>query len=701
MAHRPLHTAGCVLGVALSLTAALGLTGSSLRGTGGALAISRDATPALESRTALSESAPARVQPLVINTADGEHHTDDLNPPVLHASNPDAAQPAPWEVLADGPESRFSSARPVTMRGSRYSTAREQTAHRYEELPAPADAALPVPVMSAAASPAVTTDLPLSNLISELTLLRQDLRELLPANRLSPPSPAPPTLDLQPLHDLRADMRAISEQQRSLEEDLRQFAAAVATPPMPAGQAMTDTAPADVDTGEIQLEPATGEPALWSARMHNADPAAVLQQLGAAFHWNLVLGPEVQGRVTLSLERTTPDRLLSAVARALDCTVVEEGGVSLLIPRDRAAARRIAAERTVARLITPKHLSAVEILPLVQPLLTPDLGAAAISGPIGSDSSSGPSAHRPALLVVDFPEVLTHVEAMLQELDQPPPQFEIEAVITTVRHNERTRFGAMRELQNQGLCECTEIACDGESGGAALCGRTRCEAPQAVAWLERFADTQVEATPTLRVLNQQCAQLEVGSQVITRDDRGWTRWWPLHAAPDSPFPTSTSLAVRAALQPDGQVRLQVRPRITHRVTDPRTRTARQELTELTTDVTIPLGSTAVIGGLTRHDHAHDQHAAPRHGLLGRLRSRNGREVCEDHCTEVVIFLTPRLVQAETSAPELPPPPDAFGPSTPGLPQDYMPPALPLTHAAIDVGAAPISRLSYIPPAPAP
>ena len=93
--------------------------------------------------------------------------------------------------------------------------------------------------------------------------------------------------------------------------------------------------------------------------------------------------------------------------------------------------RRIAAERTVARLITPKHLSAVEILPLVQPLLTPDLGAAAISGPIDPDSSSGPSAHRPALLVVDFPEVLTHVEAMLQELDQPPPQFEIEAVITT------------------------------------------------------------------------------------------------------------------------------------------------------------------------------------------------------------------------------------------------------------------------------
>ncbi|MCA9056626.1 MAG: hypothetical protein KDA75_22515, partial [Planctomycetaceae bacterium] len=422
------------------------------------------------------------------------------------------------------------------------------------------------PVASPVAPPPELPPLPVDSLVHELTLLRQDLQHFGQATQGHSAVQAE-------VQSLRSEIAALAEQRRidALHSDVQRIAQRQEDlagqleeqrrpEPVPAPVVVEATPSADDDPSETPaIEIVAGEtPDHWRVHLLEAEPAIVVRRLSELTGGNLVLSSQSSGPVSLSLADATPDEFLQAFVAALDCSLVDDGGVRLIVPAAQAAARRMATAQTVARLLRPAHMSAADLLPLMTPMLTPGLGEVAIT-PSGGDSTEDPRrAQGDALLVVDFPEVVAQVEAMLAEIDLPPEQFVIDAVITAVVWNQRTQGSVVSELCRDGTCA-APLRRDRHSGRqrspqvAQFRGR-----PQALLdHLQDLGDVHIEATPSLQVLNRQLAEIEVGANIAYRESISFGRRMRLVEEEIDFLPSRTELSVRPYLQGGDTVRLQV------------------------------------------------------------------------------------------------------------------------------------------------
>ena len=644
MAYRPLQIACGVLFAALSLTAAMSIGVNDAP----VLAVAATATdhPSTKSAVAAAPTDEAsRVDPTAATVASRPFPEENLT-----------------TVLADGPRSGVGGLVPVSISGGDHSSLPlPRPGHRgYEELPPPpandvaetwpTEAVVRVPVAAPAAPAAASADaahLPVETLVSELSLLRHDLREFgeaahghsaVQAEMQTLRSEIAALAERQRLEAIQSDVERIAERQEDLETQLEERQS-----PLPVPEPVDAPSEEDEPTQiEIMAEGSSGR---WSVHVVEAAPAVAVRRLAQQFGWNLVLSSTVDAPVSLSLNSAEPEEALEALASALDCSVVQDGALRVIVPVEQAAARRMATEQTVAKLLRPAHITAIDVLPLVRPLLTPGLGEAAITS-AGEESEEDPRrAQTDALLVVDFPNVLAQVEAMLEEIDQPPRQFVIEAVITTVTWNERTAHGVVAALTRDGTCAAPakrdrRNRRDRTAQVAQFPGRPN----QLLSQLHQLADTNIEATPTLQVLNRQLAEIEVGANVAYRESIAFGRRMRLMEEEIDFLPTRTQLRVRPYLQGCDAVRLQVNPRVTYVHADPLTHLPREEIAELATDVTIPLGCTAVIGGLTRTDSEDRPATSSLQRWFGRRsRGPDNTTLTETATTELVVMLTPRLL----------------------------------------------------------
>lgn len=690
MALRPLQNAGRLLAAALLLTTAMSLSVPGVRRTLALRGLGENSSSAW---SLTSEGGDG---------ADRTWHSPSLSEQT--DSPPPVAAPFPAELVADGPATGRLEVQTVKNRGSASSPGGTDRPRRrgYEELPPPPESEPspppPLPLVRVsdrtasaeesadrgAPLPTPPTDIAppvggvLRDLVAELSLLRQDLQGLTSEARRSPdrsPS-ARNTADQeerQRLESLHADVRRIAERQIDLEQVLRtqaEWRAASAGEPQrrwlaeASGAVGGPTDPRSARTsGTIEFTPLPDRADRWTARFLQADPAEVVRELSALGRWNLVVSPEVAGVVTLTLSDASAEEILQAAAAALDCVVVEERGLRLLLPRRRATDYRMAQERSVAKFLQPRWIEAADLLACIQPLLTPELGSVALTaGPPLQEAAGFPAADRTALLVVDFPEVVEQVEALVADLDVPPEQLEIEAVVTTVRSRSRTGESLAAALRAQGLCQ-TALAGGDCAAPAAGCAAYRGSPQELLACLRRLTDVHVEATPTLRVLNRQQAHVEIGSQVGYRTRSQFFRRLTLASEEIDFLPSVTALTVRAAMQGEEMVRLQVHPRVTQVRFDPVTHLPRQETAELQTDVVVPLGETIVLGGLMRREGEHALAPPQTAPWWRRLGSRATASTTDDETVEVVILLTPRRATLRE------PTPAPAGPSAAGVAQN--------------------------------
>lgn len=679
MALSPLQNAGRLLAAALLLTTAMSLSVPGVRRT--------LAFRGLEERPAPDWSLTAA-------------ETDGSGPAVPASSDSDQtpsppghALPLPSELVADGPATGQLDVQPVKNRGLSSGPGGTDRPRRrgYEELPPPPEsdasesrALRPTPVSdhshsldappdrieSAPPTPSEASPFPISGvlreLVAELSLLRQDLQGLASeARQSSERSPsAVNTADRdewQRLESLHADVRRIAERQIDLEQVLRSQTARHASQgeeqrrwlaEAAGGVAAPGDLPAARSSGTIEFTPVPERSDRWTARFLRAEPADVVRELSALGRWNLVVSPEVSGVVTLTLSDASAEEILHGVAAALDCVVMDDGALRLLLPRSRASDYRIARERSVAKFIQPRWIEAADLLGCIQPLLTPGLGSVALTAAAAPEGAAGtPSLHQTALLVVDFPEVVEQVEALVADIDTPPEQLELEVVLTTVRSLSRTEESLVAALRARGLCQPASTGGDCAAPWEG-CACYRGSPEDLLSCLRELTDVHVEATPTLRVLNRQQAHLEIGSQI------GYRKRSPvLHrltpAAEEIDFlPSVTALTVRAAIQGNETVRLQVHPRVTHARFDPLTHLPRQETAEIETDVVVPWGETIILGGLVRRQSEQALSAAPIAPWWRRLGRRADASLGDAETTEVLILLTPRRATPNEPATEL-------------------------------------------------
>ena len=337
------------------------------------------------------------------------------------------------------------------------------------------------------------------------------------------------------------------------------------------------------------------------------------------------------------------------------------------------------SRKVVTKLYSPFYISAKELQNLITPILTENIGIVSLTTPsevgIAPDptSAGGDSfAQTDSILVRDYPEILEEVDRLLEKMDVPPMQVVIEAMILSVALNDDMKFGvnfAMLGGNNKNLVVDGNGNTLNNSSGFPGSGSTSIVPPTGqfvadiaglkygflhgdisgfIEALEDVTETNLIASPQLRALNKQKAELIIGDRISysTVTQNGNTSIQNVNF-----LDSGIVLNLRPFITPDGQIRMEVHPERSSATINPSTNLPDLRTTEVTTNVMVRDGHTVVIGGLIEERTSDTRNQVPLLGAIPVIGNafRQQREITNR--TELIVLITPRIVRAEAAQAE--------------------------------------------------
>lgn len=416
----------------------------------------------------------------------------------------------------------------------------------------------------------------------------------------------------------------------------------------------------------------------FSLQIQDAEIMQVLDMLGELSGMNILTGQGVTGTITANLKNVTPAQALDAILRSRDLTSEKEGTFIYVMTQAQLEEKKKSSRKVMTKLYSPFYISAKELQSLITPILTPDIGilsltSAAEMGIAPDETTAGGDsfAQSDAIVVRDYPEILEEVDHLMKEMDVPPMQVVIEAMIISVLLNDDMRFGvnfAVLGGDNKNLF----VDGNGQtlnnssgfpgSGGSIVpptgqfiadlaglkYGFLHGDVSGFIEALENITETNLIASPQLRALNKQKAELIIGNRLSysTVTQNGNTSIQNVNF-----LDSGIVLNLRPFITPDGQIRMEIHPERSTATINTTTNLPDLQTTEVTTNVMIPDGNTVVIGGLIEETASNTKNQVPLLGAIPvignafRIQSEITRR------TELIILITPRIVQGETALAE--------------------------------------------------
>ena len=411
----------------------------------------------------------------------------------------------------------------------------------------------------------------------------------------------------------------------------------------------------------------------FSLQMDDAEITEVLEMLGNLTGLNVVVSKEVTGRVSANLESVTVEEALNAVLRAHNYQYEQEGKMLFIMSSQEAEARKQLTRKIITKIYRPNYISVAELQTLVTPLITPAVGKIAVTTPSQSglaanaeDAGGELLAQQDALLVQDYPDIIEDIDKIILEVDVPPMQVVIEAMILRVRLDDDLQFGVNFALLNQktnqlltsgsgqilnattGIPSAAAQAITPAAGqfvanSAGLkYGFISGDASVFVNALESISDTSLIASPQLRVLNKQKAQLIIGKRIsyITRTFQDNQTIESVNF-----LDSGTRLILRPYVAPDGLVRMEVHPERSNATRNQQTQLPDLETTEVTTNVMVRDGTTVVIGGLIEEETTESYQRVPLLGAIPWLGNAFRSKSESTDRSELIVLITPRIIQS--------------------------------------------------------
>ncbi len=488
--------------------------------------------------------------------------------------------------------------------------------------------------------------------------------------------PAPQTSETaQLLQQLQQSAQQLqqSAQIQNLTNELMQLKGNVAGQ---AGATAPVTQPGKKSVSVIKASPVK-EDVIESLTINNEGIGEVLSSLGQFSGLNILSGKGIEGTVTANLQNVTVEEALDAILRSNDLYYERDGDFIFVMTSTQMEARKNIKRKLVTRVFLPHYVKAATLLSLVSPMITKEVGfiAATDANEVGisrdAESAGGDNLSQgDALVVRDYDDIIEEVAKVVKEMDVPPMQVVIEAMILSVSLTDSMEFGVNFALLNDAQ---SELLVSGN--GATLNGTTRFPTandqniiPPAgeflaataglkyglirkdvagfIQALESIADTNLVAAPQLRVLNKQKAELIIGDRISYRT----LTFNGTQTVENVNFlDVGTKLLLRPFISPDGLVRMEIHPERSSATIDQATGLPNQTTTEVTTNVMVRNGETVIIGGLIEEQISESMVKIPLLGslpLIGPL-FRNKEE--RINRTELIILLTPRIVDETTTA----------------------------------------------------
>lgn len=405
----------------------------------------------------------------------------------------------------------------------------------------------------------------------------------------------------------------------------------------------------------------TAEP-VGDGRFHltiaGASVAETIDLLGRVGQTNIVASGNIQGEVVADMFHVTASQALAAIARAHDLVVESEPPFVFVTTQEEATRRQQIGRMTSTRLFRPSYIPAGELLPLIEPVLTQDSGVASIAGhPHGGiNSNTNTSEHRnDALLVVDTPSAIAEIERVVRELDVPPRQVEIDAVLLKVRLTNQQPRGVCRDILRghpfrfaddtngsplDAVGPVTTLGGYDEHTSGLPIGCVAADIDDCVAALSAINYTKVVASPHLKVLNRRKSELLLGDRIAFRkiglDGRG-------ESSEVEFLESGTKLVLRPTISHDGRILLDVHPEHSSAKIHPVTKLPVQRTAEVTTSVLLHDHETLVIGGLIEERVVRHESRVPVLGSLPVMGRKFRSQHSHVHRDEFIVLLTARVV----------------------------------------------------------
>ncbi len=179
----------------------------------------------------------------------------------------------------------------------------------------------------------------------------------------------------------------------------------------------------------LALAPALAAPAERpvSLDLQDADVHGVLRLLAEVAGFDVAVGEEVKGKVTLKLDRVPWAQALDAVLRVHGLEARREGRVLRVAPADRFGREREAARAAAAAERDAAPLRLVSLRP--RWIRADDALAEKIQGVLSDRGGVTFDDRSNTLLVRDLPEGIRDAESVVRALDAPTPQVLIESSI--------------------------------------------------------------------------------------------------------------------------------------------------------------------------------------------------------------------------------------------------------------------------------
>lgn len=380
--------------------------------------------------------------------------------------------------------------------------------------------------------------------------------------------------------------------------------------------------------------------------VQNESLTAVLYTLAIEAGRNIVTTAEAERTVSANISGVDLERGLEILLDLHGLDYVEQDDFILVYSKEQLDAMR----PRVTRVLTLKHLTAADASEFVTPLLS-ETGTLTASREVEEwempeDDEDRPAgkddyAQQPTLVIHDYEDNIRQIEDLLRKLDVKPLQVLVEATVLQVRLTEANAYGVdfaliqdvqFTEFFGFGLDQnpftpftgdnrisgedvtstATSAVRDNDSflgtnvgnqGGDATIRGGIISGNSAVFLraLDRVTDVTLMANPKILALNRQRARVQVGRRVgflstsVSEDGSEQSVQF---------LDTGVLLTFRPFVSPDGTVRLELKPKISEvtfrQVQDVLGRLVEipdEDVQELSTNITVPEGSTIVLGGM--------------------------------------------------------------------------------------------------------
>ena len=270
------------------------------------------------------------------------------------------------------------------------------------------------------------------------------------------------------------------------------------------------------------------------------------------------------------------------------------------------------------------------------------------------------------LLVRTRPAQWKEIESAIKRLDNPPLQVQIETRILEVKLTGELDMGVQWYLGRlAGNSGSTTVANAAGSQGALGAGGAGLGATDSLFYsfvsnnlqvalhaLETNGRTQVLSAPSLVVMNNQQAQIQVGDNIPISQTTVNTSLSDTTLSSVEYVQTGVILDVVPRINPGGLVYMDIQQQVSDADSSGATDTngnPRISTRSVATQVAAQSGQTVLLGGLIKQDNAESVSAVPYLGRIPGLRWLFGNTSRSKGRTELIVLITPRVITSNSQA----------------------------------------------------